>query len=228
MCRLLGIKNFNFKKHAAALNEFLDLAESGKVPPNNSPGHADGWGVGYYRSGGAVTAKNGTSASGEMANVVGMLQEVDNTEALIVHLRKSAWPLTSTKRQAHPFEFKNRLFAHNGTILDFQKLLSETPSAFRAETDALDTEVFFRYMMQFEDLEMPEAFKKAIEYAKENTNYTSLTSLITDGKTICACREYANFHPDYYTLFHSSNGDSNVICSEKLPSIESWTEFNNE
>jgi predicted glutamine amidotransferase len=229
MCRILAVKNFKFEDHKDILADFLKLAETGKVPPNNQPGHLDGWGVGYYQFGSAVTVKSGGSAVKERDRILSALKEAKNSEVLIVHLRKSAWPESATKRHAHPFEYKNRLFAHNGTVLDYQKMMIELPAAAKPGQDSLDTEVFFRLITMDEAADLSDVYKKTVSDVRQNNDFTSLTSVLTDGVKLLACRCHADFHPDYYTLFSAAgqSAASRVLCSEKLPSLQGWEEIKN-
>jgi predicted glutamine amidotransferase len=228
MCRILAVKNFKFEAHKDVLNDFLNLAENGKVPPNNPAGHLDGWGIGYYQFGTAVTVKSGGSAVKEREKILNALKEARASDTLLLHLRKSAWPGSASKRHSHPFEFRNKLFSHNGTVLDYQKLLIDLPADARPDPDSLDTEVFFRCITRDETAGLAEAYKKTVADVKQNNDFTSLTSVLTDGAVLLACRYHAEFHPDYYTLFCAEGPESSrVICSEKLPALQKWEEMKN-
>jgi glutamine amidotransferase len=58
---MLGLKNFEYGRHKEILENFLTLADAGKVPPGDAPGHRDGWGIGYYQNGQATVHKSGGS-----------------------------------------------------------------------------------------------------------------------------------------------------------------------
>ena len=227
MCRLLGIKNFNYLKNSDLLEAFWELAVEGNVPPGNSKGHYDGWGIGWYENGSARVLKSGGSAAQEKTSILSKLREIGESKVLVCHLRKSAWHDTSTTRHAHPFEFKNMIFAHNGTISknDFSEMLKHIKSEYLPESDPYDTEVFFRYIAQYGSMGLKAAFNRALGEIKK-MEYSALNSLLTDGETLLAFRDYTR-NGDYYSLFRAEDSGSPVICSEAgIPRLQ-WSPLSN-
>lgn len=227
MCRLLAVTNFDIKTHKELLRNFLALAQFGKVLPGDLPGHLDGWGIGWYEGGEARTEKSGNSAIAETSRINELLERIGNSKLLIAHLRKSAWENTSVERHAHPFEFQNTIFAHNGTVRDFQKNLALLKPEFAPAPDSKDTEVFFRYILQnSKGQEFKTGLENSIDYVKTNNTYTSLNLLMTDGKSLLALREYADKpgFADYYTLFKSPEG---IISSEPVSKAINWAPMKN-
>src|SRR4030042_2976014 len=144
MCRMLGLKNFVFRKHREILENFFELAESGKTLPGDPPGHLDGWGIGYYKNGKAFVHKSGGSIVEEKQDFFKTCEKVGTSRILLLHLRKSAWSDTSSPVHAHPFAAGNILFSHNGTIRDFKSLRKEITHDI-PHPGALDSEVSFHY-----------------------------------------------------------------------------------
>ena len=221
MCRMLGIKNFDYARHKEILENFLMLADTGNVPPGSKPGHHDGWGIGYYENGRAVVHKSGGSAAAEKQDFWKACARIGRSKVLLVHLRKSAWQGTSIADHAHPFSHEGFLFAHNGTIEDYKTLLTQFTGQDQPRPDARDTEVYFRYVMKFASLGAVNALKKAVRHIRKFNSYTSLTCLFSDGKRLYGFREYSH-HPEYYSLYHASFGEATLICSQPLCPRLKW------
>ena len=214
---MLAVTNFDLGLHGDIIENFFALASTGNVPPGNEPGHLDGWGIGYYRNGRARVVKSGGSVINERKRFLGALKRIKRSRVLIVHFRKSAWKDTSLKEHAHPFFFKNNIFAHNGTVYDYKKLLKLIPERFLPWHEALDTEVFFRYLA----CNFPKHLKTAIESAAKRCRYSSLNFLLSDGKRLYACRRYSKW-PGYYTLFAAKSAGSMIVSSEPVSSKLHW------
>lgn len=208
MCRILGIKNFDYQIHKGVIEEFFKLAQSGKTLPGDSKGHLDGWGIGHYQDGQAIVFKSGNSVVEEKDKFFKKIKEIAKSKILIVHFRKSAWKNTSSVKNSHPFKYKNYLFAHNGTIYDYKKLL---------KINALDSETFFRFILDSPGDSPTEKIKNAVEYIRNNHKFSSLTFLFSEGTNLYAYRDYQKF-PDYYTLYQHNS----LISSQPPPVKKHW------
>lgn len=80
MCRMIGIKHFDYDKHKDILTGFLGLARDGKVLPGDSTGHTDGWGIGYYKNRKAVITKSGHSANIDRARILNILKTIQKNK----------------------------------------------------------------------------------------------------------------------------------------------------
>lgn len=109
MCRIFGIKHFDYTKHKELVENFFKLAEIGKTLKGDRPGHTDGWGIGYYKNGEAVIHKSGGSVIKEKNDFFSTLEKIAYSKVLIVHFRKSAWLGTNGAENSHPFRYKNIL-----------------------------------------------------------------------------------------------------------------------
>lgn len=225
MCRLLGITNFNRTLHAELLRQFFGLAATGAVPPGNEPGHADGWGIGWYAGGQARVEKCGASALVEQERINGTIAAIGSSPVLIAHLRKSAWPDTSTGRHAHPFSLESYLFAHNGTVTDYQPLRAKIDPGCAPPDDALDTEVLFRAVISAPACTMQAQFIDAMRTVK-TLPYTALNILMSDGASLLAYRDCTKW-PDYYTLYAARSGAARLVCSEPLAAGGVWRPLDN-
>jgi len=221
MCRMLGIKHFDYTKHRELVENFFKLAEIGKVPENSNPGHTDGWGIGYYKNDEAVVRKSGGSVIKEKSDFFETLGKIAYSPVLIIHFRKSAWAGTNSPDNSHPFQYKHILFAHNGTIYDYKNLLKDIKPNDRLQFAALDSEVFFLYIINNISSGIDHAFKKSVSHIMKNNRYSSLTCVFTDGCSLYAFREYTK-SPDYYTLYYAKLGNSDIISSEPISEKINW------
>lgn len=212
---MLGIKNFDLELHRNIIENFFKLAQNGKTLPDDTLGHTDGWGIGYYRDGNAEVYKSKNSVLDEKGTFFEKVKLIKKTQILIVHFRKSAWKNTNSPENSHPFKKDNILFAHNGTVYDY-KIIQE------GRKSALDSEVYFEYIMKNFKNDLTEALKMAVDsIIKKKLKHSSLSCLLTDGNSLYAFREYVSF-PEYYTLYETKLFDSYIVSSEAVSSELSW------
>lgn len=221
MCRILGIKNFNFENQKYIIENFIQLSENGKVLEGDSPGHKDGWGIAYYKNGKAALIRSAGYAKDEKEKILKILKKIKESKIFFFHLRKSAWQNTTELKHSHPFKYNNCLFAHNGTVRDYKSLLKLISNPFLPSESALDTEVFFRFILSQAKINLEQGFKMAIGHIKKQNTYSSLTSILSDGINLYAYREYLK-KSNYYSLYKTKINDSVFICSEKISSAAKW------
>jgi glutamine amidotransferase len=217
---MLGLKNFVFRRHREILENFFELGEAGKTLPEDMPGHLDGWGIGFYQNGKAVVHKSGGSIVDEKQEFFETCERVKASRILLLHLRKSAWSGTSKTAHAHPFADRNILFTHNGTIRDFKDLRKEITHN-PPHPEAMDSEVYFRYVMNFAPLGLTEAFRRATHHIKTSHTYSSLTCLFTDGNLLYGFREYTK-DPWYYSLYYALAEETMIIASQPVFPCLPW------
>src|SRR4030042_4234906 len=220
MCRMLGLKDFVFRRHREILENFFKLAESGKNLPGDTPGHLDGWGVGFYKNGKAFVHKSGSSIVKEKREFFDICERVKASRILLLHLRKSSWSGTSKLAHAHPFVSGNILFTHNGTIRDF-KALRKRITHDPPHSEALDSEVYFRYVMNFAPLGLAKAIRKAACHIKTSHTYSSLPCLFADGNLLYGFREYTK-NPWYYSLYYTPDQEATIVASQPVSQDLRW------
>ncbi len=220
MCRVLGITNFDYSRHRQIVARFCELARSGVVMAEDPPGHADGWGLAYYREGALVVHKSGVNLLEETDQVIRILSAAKTSPVMILHLRKSAWANTSSTRHAHPFHLDNTVFFHNGVVYDYQKLI---PAIKRPGlgADARDTEVFFYHVMSSKAQDLGRAFLETVSVIKQKHKYSALNCLFSDGVKLFAYRDFAR-EPGYYSLYKAFSANSWLFSSEPLDEKISW------
>jgi len=220
MCRLLGVTNFDYSKHENLVENFCDLARSGNVMTGDPPGHHDGWGLAFYQEGQLVVHKSDGNLLDERDQVVTILSRVGWSPVMMLHLRKSAWNDSSSTRHAHPFHYGNVVFAHNGTVYDYQGLLPDITIP-GLGADALDTEVFFYHVMSARTPDLGQAFLDTVTLIKQSYRYSGLNCLFSDGIRLFAYRDYSK-EPDYYSLYKAHSGSSFIVSSQPLDGTIEW------
>jgi len=220
MCRLLGVTNFEYSRHENLVEGFCELARSGNVMTGDPPGHNDGWGLAFYQEGELVVHKSGGNLLDERDQVVKILSGAGRSPVMILHLRKSAWNDSSSTRHAHPFHYGNVVFAHNGTVYDYQGLLPDITIP-GLGADALDTEVFFYHFISSRVPDLGQAFLETVSTIKQNFRYSGLNCLFSDGAKLFAYRDYSK-EPDYYSLYKAHSGRSSIVSSQPLDEGIQW------
>ena len=220
MCRLLGITNFEYARHRQVVENFCELARTGMVMAGDPPGHQDGWGLAFYQGGNLSVHKSGGNLLEESDKVTGILSALGRAPVVILHLRKSAWKDTACTRHAHPFQYNNVVFAHNGTVYDYQGLLPAIRVPDLGE-DALDTEVFFYHFMSAVTPDPGQAFLDTVSLVKRDYSFSALNCLFSDGTKLFAYRDYTK-EPDYYSLYKARSGNSCIISSQPLDENIRW------
>lgn len=220
MCRLLGVTNFAYARHENVVRNFCALARSGKVMAGDPPGHGDGWGLAFYDKGRLVVHKSGGNLLDETDRVIEALSGVGGSPVMILHLRKSAWQDTSSTRHAHPFQYDNVAFVHNGVVYGYQGLLAEVTVP-GLGTDALDTEVFFYRVMSARALGLGPALLDTVAAIKRGYTFSALNCLLSDGSKLYAYRDYSK-EPDYYSLYKAWSETSCLVSSEPLDEGLHW------
>ena len=220
MCRLLGVTNFEYSRHEKIVRNFCELARTGTVMAGDPPGHGDGWGLAFYQDGALVVHKSGANLLDETDRVIETLCGVGKAPVVILHLRKSAWSDTTSTRHAHPFQFDNVAFVHNGVVYGYKGLLPDITIPGLGE-DALDTEVFFYHFMSASALGLGQAFLETVSLIKREYKFSALNCLFSDGTKLYAYRDYSK-EPDYYSLFKSFSENSCIVSSQPLDESVPW------
>ncbi|OGR95824.1 MAG: hypothetical protein A2902_01940 [Elusimicrobia bacterium RIFCSPLOWO2_01_FULL_64_13] len=199
------------------LKAFERLAVEGKIRLDmTEPGHHDGWGLaGYPRPGfprylerepHSVTLDPSHFREGTE------FLERSGSRAALVHFRKASEGGRSIAN-THPFLYKEWAFCHNGTIFDHESI----PLGRLRPSGGTDSERFFLCLMEHLDPGDPEgSIRKAAEEIRSGFRYSSLTFLLTDGKSLYAYRELDLEYSDYYTLYLARSGGSWLAASEPL------------
>jgi len=193
MCRLIGL--------IANKPVDLDFSLSRADKPFGDFGYSnpDGWGIGWYEKNSPMVFKQGISAKDKESQLPNLSKEV-RSKIIIAHVRKGTGAPPS-EINSHPFQYKNWLFAHNGSV-DRDYLFSLLRDKYKKELKGkTDSEVYFYWILQ-----CAEKSKDIIEGIKEAINiitsrqHTGLNFLLSDGKCLYSFR-YSKNSRDYYSLW---------------------------
>jgi predicted glutamine amidotransferase len=91
-----------------------------------------------------------------------------------------------TVENTHPFCLGNYSFAHNGTVLDYLKLVQPGVLPAQGQTDS---EHVFHYLMRdYDPGDPPGSFRKAVTGVIESSPFSAVNFLFSDGERLYAYR----------------------------------------
>ncbi len=195
MCRMLAWSG-HIEHREELLLQFQQLSINGKS--TDGKGHRDGWGIGWYSDRIHLFKKAECAAVSTLYKDTVRRVKNENPRILLAHVRKASPGTPVTDKEAHPFQYENLLFCHNGSL--FQP--DDNPLG-----EELDTILFFKKINET-------SFEEAIHYFR-GFKYTSLTSLLTDGNIITGYRDFKE-KEEYYTLYYLEKEEYVLFCSEPL------------
>ena len=200
------------------VKSFRSLASCGMVSPGSRPGHSDGWGMVVWKNGqpeylGREPTDAFADPKYEDACRIGLATQPGSP--LIAHLRKASVGL-KIRENTHPFLIGDWAFAHNGTIRKLN---------LRYTTDSL---WFFQGLMKEYEKnggDIIVSIRRSAASVHQIFPYTSLTFLISDGRSMYAYRDSSR-NPAYYAVYYARKPHSVVVAQEKFFDAE-WHELPN-
>jgi len=214
---------------------------------NSNP---DGWGIGWYENSKPLIFKQPLATTDEDSKYDEYKREV-KSDIILTHVRPGTHG-SNAFENAHPFNYKNYIFAHNGIVEKAyiaSKLKKEYKTLIQGQTDS---EVYFYFIIQNieEKNDIIEGIRSSIKIISQANN-GGLNFLLSDGINFYAFR-YSSYSSGYYTLYYLvrkfwsspyleylsketllliKSKDANleqavVFCSEKLTE-ENWQEIEN-
>ncbi|WPM31667.1 class II glutamine amidotransferase [Hydrogenobacter sp. T-2] len=197
MCRLFGViankevdMDFSFNLADKPFREF-------------SQDNPHGWGIGYYNKGKARVIKQGLKEVGSIRNYDFSVVETVRSRIILSHVRYATYG-DYFKVNAHPFVFKDWIFAHNGSVNRecLKGYLSE--DYLRLIEGNTDSEVYFLLIMQ--EIERHgdtlEGIRSALSIVYNCENYTGLNFILSDGNRLYAYRDASDRDKEeYYSLY---------------------------
>lgn len=177
MCRLFGlIANKEVDIRFSMLEARNKFKEQGRT-------NYHGWGIGWYEKGMAKIEKYGESAF-ESERFDALVKELVS-RIFIAHVRLASSGSRADKN-AHPFLYKNWLFAHNGTI-NCDKMLRELliePYNKDFTSEPIDSEIYFRFIIQNIEKEgdIIQGIKNAVKIVVPGASGANF--ILSDGESI--------------------------------------------
>jgi predicted glutamine amidotransferase len=216
------------------MGAFYPLGKDGRVKCTMTPGHLDGWGISGYCNERAVyfdrRAEPLTEGRPFFDQAVEKAER-SRTPVVIANIRKASEGSRAI-HNTHPFRAKDWIFAHNGTIFGAQASLPLEDFQPIGDTDS---ERYLLWILEriANALDPTAALVDLLKHSRDALVFSSLTFLLTNGKTLWAYRDYGNKRLDpgetveerekYYTLYAARVGPSSVVCSEPLTTLtKNW------
>ncbi|MEZ4319693.1 MAG: class II glutamine amidotransferase [Myxococcota bacterium] len=143
MCRLFGFRS------AVPSKAHRSLLEAENALGLQSHLHPDGWGIGWFVDDEAYVIKSANAA--HACERFRRASRVLTSHTFLVHVRRATVGVID-HLNAHPFRHGRWLFAHNGTVFDFERvkpyLLSEIDPTYQALIlGDTDSEHLFYYLV---------------------------------------------------------------------------------
>ena len=143
MCRLFGFRsNVPSRAHGSLVAAENALARQAEA-------HRDGWGIGYFMGNEAYILKSeeGAAEDDRFDRISRRLQ----SHTFVVHVRRATIGQVDYLN-SHPFRHGNWVFAHNGTIFEFEKMKDRVMAEIRDDLKGLifgstDSEHLFYYLV---------------------------------------------------------------------------------
>lgn len=225
MCRMMAV--VGSRESAVQLaTRFRAEAHEGRVGLGMTPGHKDGWGIVYADSTGALhhAGRSPLDAATDPAYPIAVARLASSRAvgAILAHVRKSTAG-AKTVANTHPFIAEGLAFAHNGTVRGI------------APEGQSDSKALFERVLaeRRKGASVEDALATLSKFVAERFTYTSLTVLLTDGRSVWGLRRIGNdpvacaddaCPADYYTLGHARLPDGSVVVSQEheILHIDGW------
>lgn len=251
MCRMVGVismKNVDAEKYLLRSEcSLLTQAVKGR--------QKDGWGVAWYVDGSLKIVKSEKPVYEEANELEKVLRNI-STNILIAHVRKASNPRKLPREmiiglnETQPFQYGNKVFAHNGVIRIPDEAMSLLGSYRGLVKGNNDSEVYFALLMKEWDRfgevsealkAVEEALRRALEgsWKSYESPFSSLNAIFSDGKRLYAYNRFSNEEKvlslksvcyrdsPYYTMTYMVGEDELVISSEMLWRDSRWRPLGN-
>jgi predicted glutamine amidotransferase len=189
-----------------------ELLEAPNPLIRQSEVHDSGWGMASYET--ADGNEPRVTRYPRAAFQDGDFVEATRREARIfnVHVRRATMGGLSLEN-THPFCLGNYSFSHNGTVIDFPKLMEP---GMRRPAGQTDSEHLFWFLMhRFDPGDVTGSLRRAVEGVIERSNFSAVNFLFSDGECLYA------YKLGIFELHWLARGDRLMVSTEKLTD-EEW------
>jgi glutamine amidotransferase len=200
VCRLFGMSGG--REPVSATFWLLEAPDSLAQQSRREP---DGTGLGWFEGGRPVVAKQPLAAYEDQAFAREAREVTSRT--FIAHVRYASTGAVSPEN-THPFEQRDRLFAHNGVIEDLDRLEAELGDARSLVQGETDSERFFALITKEieRDGDVGRAIVRAAGWIAENLPVFALNLILITATEVWALR-YPDTH-ELYVLERAPGGPS--------------------
>jgi predicted glutamine amidotransferase len=205
-------------KKSDLLLRFRCLSVFGKVREGADPGHEHGWGILSYRNNLPKHLGKSTEPAWRDRQYGAACQKVRNTDRIVLaHLRKKSSGEISLQN-TQPLISEKWSFGHNGTVhspsfnagvqSDSHFLLDGLVRAIEESSSTSIERIIAKNVARIrEDI--------LREPNKDGRTYSSLTFMLSDGKSLYVLRDFTE-QEDYYAMYYLEMPGGAVFCQEKL------------
>jgi len=195
MCRMVGVM-FQDEFPIQTLRDLQHIAEVGRVPNEEKVGHKDGWGIASFMGGSPRLVGKSLRPihmDPSFDSAILSIQSIFAPNVLIAHARAASRGTVSMEN-THPFMTEDLVFAHNGTIYDFDPVTKRKP---KGQTDS---EKLLMLLAERKDElgSLESALEAVVTKDLRSYNFTAAVILISDGKMLYGYREYTKPENEWY------------------------------
>lgn len=198
MCRMVGVV-FKDRFPLGTLTDLRHVAEVGRVPGEEEPGHSDGWGLVSFRGGSPRyygRSQRPVFLDPSYDSALEDLHDISGPNMVIAHVRAASQG-KATLANTHPFIVNGVVLGHNGTVKGFELKSKRRPKG-ESDSELLAIALADRYE---ERGDLRSALKSLILEDVAGHEFTAAVLLVSDGKTLFGYRDYAKKdRADYYSL----------------------------
>jgi predicted glutamine amidotransferase len=190
-----------------------DLLDAENPLIHQSEEHDSGWGMSVYKraDGGEPRCLRFPEAAFEADEFVEATQL--RGRIFNVHVRRATMG-GLTPENTHPFCLGPYSFCHNGTIVQYPKLLTNGVAPPKGQTDS---EAFFNFLMNdFDDGHPRRSLRKAVRSLIQCSPFSGINFLFSDGYKLYA------YKLGIFGLHWTARDGSLAVASERLTTTETW------
>lgn len=233
MCRMLAVRTPDRSVRREVLLDFQTQAARSFNGPEDHRSHRDGWGIaGTLLSNLAHIGRSPIDASQdpEYARAVQRSEVVPGDHFILSHVRDASQGSVRLDN-SHPFIHHGWAFAHNGTIHGI-----EAPRDLKPQGDTDSERLFLHILHDYERTgDMGRTLRHILPRIAEQYSHSSLTFLLTDGRTLYAMRRVGpdpaecgtrECQLEYYALGWGKYKGADLVTQEPqlFAGIEHWNE----
>ncbi len=216
MCRLYAIISTTFVRESLIRDATIFLSEL-------SIKHKDGWGVGYYNGGLPEVHKDIKPLSKNSVSKP-LLENLKRSKIVLFHIRKASPNIPVNIDNVHPFKLENYIFAHNGTIKNYNKtilpcLSKKVKSSLDGHTDS-EAMFYFLYNKLIQGDSYKDSFKDLVDLL--DGSYSALNTILSDGLFLYVSSLWTE-REKYYSLYYKiveADGARSILIRSSGNSID--------